>query len=94
MKAIWNDKVIAESDDIVTVEGNPYFPEGSVNKEYLIQSDTHTTCHWKGIASYYSLIVDGKKNQDAVWYYPEPSDLASSIKGRLAFWKGVQLVKD
>ncbi|MCB8999893.1 MAG: DUF427 domain-containing protein [Bacteroidales bacterium] len=94
MKAIWNDKVIAESDDIVNVEGNPYFPESSVNKEYLIQSDTHTTCHWKGIASYYSLIVDGKKNQDAVWYYPEPSDLASSIKGRVAFWKGVQLVKD
>lgn len=94
MKAIWNDKVIAESSDIVNVEGNSYFPEGSVKKEYLKDSNTHTTCHWKGEASYYTLNVDGKENPDAVWYYPEPSNLASSIKGRVAFWKGVQVVKD
>ncbi len=94
MKAIWNKQVIAESDDIVNVEGNAYFPESSVNKKYLTKSETHTTCHWKGVASYYSLNVDGQQNQDAVWYYPSPSDLASSIKGRVAFWKGVQVVKD
>ena len=94
MKAIWNEKVIAESSDIVSVEGNSYFPVESVNKEYLKESNTHTTCHWKGVASYYTLQVDGKENPDAVWYYPEPSGLASSIKGRVAFWKGVQVVKD
>ena len=94
MKAIWNGKVIAESDDIVTIENNAYFPESSVNKEYLVQSDTHTTCHWKGIASYYTLSVDGKENPDAMWYYPEPSYAAKSILGRVAFWKGVEVVKD
>jgi uncharacterized protein (DUF427 family) len=94
MKAIWNEKVIAESSDIVNIEVNSYFPEESVNKEYLKDSNTHTTCHWKGEASYYTLQVDGKENPDAVWYYPEPSGLASSIKGRVAFWKGVQVVKD
>lgn len=94
MKAIWNNKVIAESNDIVNVEGNSYFPEGAVKKEYLKESITHTTCHWKGEASYYTLNVDGKENPDAVWYYPSPSNLASSIKGRVAFWKGVQVVKE
>lgn len=94
MKAIWNDKVIAESNDIVNIEGNAYFPVESVNKEFLKDSDTHTVCHWKGTASYYDLEVDGKINDDAVWYYPTPSGLASSIKGRVAFWKGVQVVKD
>ncbi len=94
MKAIWNGKVIAESNDIVNVEGNQYFPVESVKKEYLANSDTHTICHWKGTASYYSLEVDGKKNQDAVWYYPNPSDLAKGIKDRVAFWKGVEIKKD
>ncbi len=94
MKAIWNGKVIAESNDIVNVEGNAYFPVESVNKEFLKDSDTQTVCHWKGTASYYDLEVDGKANADAVWYYPTPSGLASSIKGRVAFWKGVQVVKD
>lgn len=93
MKAIWNGKVIAESNDIVTVENNAYFPESSVNKEFLKSSNTHTTCPWKGIASYYNLNVDGKENPDAVWFYREPSDLAKEIKGRVAFWKGVEIVK-
>ena len=92
MKAIWNGKVIAESNDIVTVEGNSYFPENSVNREFLIESETHTSCYWKGIASYYTLRVDGKTNPDAVWYYPHPSELAASIKNRVAFWKGVQVI--
>lgn len=94
MKAIWNGKVIAESNDIVNVEGNAYFPVESVNKEFLKESETHTVCHWKGTASYYNLEVDGKENPDAVWYYPTPSSLASSIKNRVAFWKGVQVVKE
>ncbi|MDA3818619.1 MAG: DUF427 domain-containing protein [Prolixibacteraceae bacterium] len=91
MKAIWNDKVIAESNDIVNVEGNAYFPFESVNKVYLKDSETHTVCHWKGTALYYDLEIDGKTNHDAVWYYPTPSGLASSIKGRVAFWKGVEV---
>ena len=94
MKAIWNNTIIAESNDIVTVENNSYFPESSVKKEYLTESETHTTCEWKGIASYYNLEVDGKKNPDAVWYYAEPSEAAKQIKGRVAFWKGVQVVND
>lgn len=94
MKAIWNGKVIAESDDIVVVENNCYFPESSVNKEFLKASETHTTCPWKGIASYNTLAVEGKENPDAMWYYPEPSDAAKSILGRVAFWNGVEIVKD
>lgn len=93
MKAIWNGKVIAESNDIVNVEGNAYFPIESVKKEFLKESEKHTVCHWKGTASYYSLIVDGKENTDAAWYYPEPSGLANSIKERVAFWKGVEIEK-
>lgn len=88
-RATWNGVVIAESDDIVTVEGNAYFPESALKKEYVRPSDTHTTCAWKGVASYYSLEVGGQKNADAVWYYPTPSDAAKQIKGRVAFWKGV-----
>jgi uncharacterized protein (DUF427 family) len=94
MKAIWNNKVIAESDDIVNVEGNSYFPFEAVNKVFLKESDTHTVCHWKGTASYYSLVTDGAVNQDAAWYYAEPRPLADGIKGRIAFWKGVQVVKE
>ncbi len=93
MKAIWNNKVIAESDDTINVEGNMYFPVESVKKEFLKDSTTHTECHWKGTASYYSLDVDGKTNEDAAWYYPEPRPLADGIKGRIAFWKGVQVIK-
>ena len=94
MKAIWNNKIIAESDDIIKVEGNSYFPVESVKNEYLKKSDTNTFCHWKGTASYYSLDVDEKTNQDAAWYYPDPRPLAEGIKGRIAFWKGVQIVKN
>ncbi len=94
MKAIWNKQVIAESDDIINVEGNSYFPVEAVNKEFLRESDTQTVCHWKGSASYYSLKVDGQSNEDAAWYYAEPRPLADEIKGRVAFWKGVQVVRD
>ncbi len=94
MKAIWNGKVIAESKDVVNIENNIYFPESSVNKEFLKESNTHTTCHWKGIASYYSIEVDGENNTDAAWFYRDPTELAKSIKGRIAFWKGIQIVQD
>ncbi len=89
MKAIWNNVTIAESDDTVVVENNHYFPADSIKKEYFKSSDKHTTCPWKGKASYYSLEVDGKKNEDAAWYYPEPKEAAKEIKGKIAFWKGV-----
>ena len=94
MKAIWNNQIIAESDDLVNVEGNSYFPVESIQKEFFKDSETFTICHWKGTASYYSLEVEGKTNKDAAWYYPEPRPLADVIKGRIAFWKGVQIVKD
>ncbi len=92
MEAIWNGTVLARSDDTVLVEGNHYFPLESVERAYLEESDTHTTCPWKGEASYYSVVVDGRKNQDAAWYYPDPFPAAEQIRGRLAFWKGVQVV--
>ncbi|HEV7756767.1 MAG TPA: DUF427 domain-containing protein [Mycobacteriales bacterium] len=88
-KATWNDTVIAESDDIVMVEGNHYFPPDAVRSEYLRPSDRTTMCPWKGTASYYSLAVDGEVNPDAAWYYPEPKDAAAEIAGRVAFWRGV-----
>lgn len=93
MKAIWNGVVIAESSNTIVVEGNHYFPESSVKQEYLKGSDLHTVCPWKGRASYYSLAIDGKTNQDAAWYYPEPSDAAVKIKGHIAFWKGVEVTE-
>ena len=93
MKAIWNNQIIAESDDTVVVENNHYFPAESIRKEYFKTSETHTTCPWKGVASYYNLEVDGKENRDAAWYYPEVSELARGIKGRVAFWKGVEIVE-
>lgn len=93
MKAIWNGKVLAESDETKIIEGNHYFPPESIKKEFFKPSDTHTTCPWKGVASYYTLDVDGKKNQDAAWYYPETSELAKKIKGHVAFWKGVAIEK-
>lgn len=93
MKAIWNGETIAESDDTVVIEGNHYFPADSIKKEYFKQSDTNTVCPWKGKASYYSLEVGGKENKDAAWYYPQPSELAKGIKDRIAFWRGVEVVK-
>jgi len=89
MKATWNGAVLAESDRTVVVEGNHYFPPDSVRREYLKPSDTHTTCPWKGVASYYTVEVDGARNPDAAWYYPEPRPAASEIAGHVAFWKGV-----
>lgn len=91
MKAIWNNQIIAESNDTLVVEGNHYFPKDSVNKEFLIESDTHTTCPWKGEASYYSIKVDDKINKDAAWYYPEPKEAAQEITGHVAFWRGVEV---
>ncbi len=93
MKAIWNNHVIAESSDTIVVEGNHYFPEDAVNKEYLKSSDTHSVCPWKGKASYYSIEVDGKVNEDAAWYYPEPKEAAKQIKSRVAFWRGITIEK-
>jgi uncharacterized protein (DUF427 family) len=91
MKATWNGATLAESEDTVVVEGNHYFPPESVRAEYLRDSDTHTTCPWKGLASYKSIEVDGQLNADAAWYYPEPKDAAAEIKDRFAFWRGVEI---
>jgi uncharacterized protein (DUF427 family) len=91
MKALWNKVVIAESDDTVVVEGNHYFPYNSVKKEYLQESDFSTKCGWKGTANYYTVTVDGKANKDSAWYYPEPYDAAKKIKGRIAFWNGIEI---
>ena len=93
MKATWNNQVIAESSETVIIEGNQYFPVTSVKPEFLEPSSTKTRCSWKGTASYYNLSVDGKKNNDAVWYYPEPKDAAKEISGYLAFWKGVTVTE-
>ena len=90
-QAKWNGAVIADSDETVVVEGNQYFPVESVLASSLQASETHTTCHWKGVASYYDVVVDGKVNSDAAWYYPEPSDAAANIKDRVAFWRGVKV---
>lgn len=91
VKAIWNNTVIAESDATVQVEGNHYFPPSAIKKEYFTTTDTHTSCPWKGVASYYDIEVDGDVNKDAAWYYPEVSELAKGIKGYIAFWKGVEV---
>jgi uncharacterized protein (DUF427 family) len=88
-RATWNGAVLAESDDVEIVEGNVYFPPDAVRAEFLKPSDTHTVCWWKGTASYYTVVVDGKENPDAAWFYPEASDLARPIEGRVAFWRGV-----
>lgn len=91
--AKWNGAVIAQSDDIVIVEGNVYFPASCVDAGLLRDSATHTVCSWKGTASYYDLVVNSMVNRDAVWYYPEPSDAAKQILGRVAFWKGVEVTR-
>lgn len=88
-RAKWNGAVIAESDACVEVEGNQYFPAASVKREYLRDSETHTVCSWKGTASYYDVVVDGKTNKDAAWYYPNPKDAAVRIRDYIAFWRGV-----
>ena len=89
MKATWRGKVIAESGDTVVVEGNHYFPSDSINREHFRESAKHTTCPWKGEASYYDVLVDGEVNKDAAWYYPQTKEAANNIQGRVAFWRGV-----
>lgn len=91
MKAIWNGVTIAESDDTVLIEGNHYFPESAVKREYLVGSNHKTMCPWKGEARYHSLLVDGELNPEAAWYFPEPKEAAAEIKGRMAFAKGVKV---
>ena len=92
MRAIWNGVVVAQSDDTVVLEGNHYFPHDSLKREFISFSNHRSSCPWKGQAHYYSLLVNGEMNPDAVWYYPEPSEAAVQVKGRVAFWKGVQVV--
>ena len=93
MKAIWESALLAESDKTIVVEGNHYFPPDSINKEFFQSSDTHSTCPWKGLASYYDLRVGTSQNKDAAWYYPEPKEAARSIKGYVAFWRGVKVTE-
>jgi uncharacterized protein (DUF427 family) len=92
-RAIWNGKVIAESDKFEIVEGNVYFPPETIKREFFKPSDTHTVCPWKGTASYYTVEVDGKQNKDAAWYYPETKQAANNVKGYVAFWRGVTVEK-
>ena len=91
MKALWNHRVIAESIETVEVEGNHYFPAAAVKMEYLRPSNHRTTCPWKGEANYYTIVVDGETNPDTAWYYPDPKEAAMNIRGRVAFWKGVEV---
>jgi uncharacterized protein (DUF427 family) len=88
-RALWHGQIIAESDTFEVVEGNVYFPPGTVKRELLKPSETHTVCGWKGTASYYTVVVDGQENGDAAWYYPEPKAAAANIKDHVAFWHGV-----
>jgi len=93
MKAIWNNAILAESDETIVVEGNHYFPEDSINKEFFAPSETHTVCGWKGTASYYDVVVDGKTNRDAAWFYPSALPEAKQIENRVAFWKDVEITE-
>lgn len=91
--ATWNGAVIAESDEFETVEGNVYFPPSALKSEHFKASNHHTTCGWKGVASYYHVEVDGKTNENAAWFYPDPKSAADNIRGYVAFWKGVTVQK-
>jgi uncharacterized protein (DUF427 family) len=93
MKAIWNGKVIAESNDTIVVEGNHYFPPNSIKPEFYSDSEHKTVCPWKGTASYKHIEIEGKSNTNAAWYYPEPKEKASEIKGYIAFWNGVEVTE-
>ncbi len=100
MKALWNDTVIAEADkqDLIYIEGNYYFPPDSIKKEYFEPNDDHTTCFWKGEASYYDVDVEGEKNEGAAWYYPEPlagstERVKKDFKNYVAFWRGIDIVE-
>ena len=92
MRAVWNGAVLAESDDTVVVEGNHYFPAEALNAEFFVPSDHRTTCPWKGLARYKTVVVDGEENANAAWFYPEPTPAAAEIAGHVAFWKGVEVV--
>ena len=91
MKAIWHDAVLAESNETIVVEGNHYFPPASVHRAHVRESVTHTTCPWKGEASYYDVLVGAEANKDAAWYYPEPKEAAAQIRDYVAFWRGVKV---
>lgn len=93
MKAIWNNQILAESEETIVVENNHYFPPASINKQYFKLSNTHTVCPWKGEASYYHIQVGDAINEDAAWYYPKTKALADKIEGYIAFWKGVEVTK-
>ena len=93
MKAVWNNTVIAESNETIEVEGNQYFPAETINKEYFQPSETHSVCGWKGTANYYDVVVDGNANKDAAWYYPDTKADAKNIEGYVAFWKGVKVTE-
>ncbi len=93
MKAIWEDTILAESEQTISIEGNHYFPPDAIKREHLAPSEKHTTCPWKGVASYYHVQVGDKSNTDAAWYYPDPKDAARSIKDYVAFWRGVKVVE-
>jgi uncharacterized protein (DUF427 family) len=90
-KATWNGAVLAKSDRCEVVENNYYFPPDAINQQYFKPSSTHSTCPWKGVASYYTVAVEGQENKDAAWYYPEPKDAAKNIRGYVAFWRGVKV---
>jgi uncharacterized protein (DUF427 family) len=91
MKASWNGTVLAESDNTVVVEGNHYFPSDSIHAEFFVDSDSHTICPWKGEASYKDVVVEGERNPDAAWFYPEPKEAAAEIRDHFAFWHGVEV---
>jgi len=93
MKAIWNDHILAESEETIVIENNCYFPPSSVHRQYFSDSATTTVCSWKGIANYYTIEVDGEMNVDAAWCYQSPKDAASEIKNYIAFWKGVEILE-
>lgn len=90
-RAIWNDTVIAESDETILVEGNHYFPPEAVSSEFLVDSPEHSVCHWKGTASYYDVVVDGKAVRGGAWYYPDTTRRAKQIENHIAFWRGVRV---
>jgi len=91
MKAEWNGKVLASSNQTVVVEGNHYFPPETLNMEYFKRNNQNSICPWKGTASYYDVVVEGKVNESAAWYYPDPSEAANEIAGYVAFWRGVEV---
>lgn len=98
MKATWNGATLAESDATIVIEGNYYFPPDSIDRQYFKETDTHTTCPWKGVASYYDVVVGGDTNTDAAWYYPEPKEgsipkVGHDFSNYVAFWHGVEVIE-